>query len=77
MRENQGKIPLELEEFYEDINLWKGFFYEELEKYLVYQLKEQIAKRKKKNTHLDLFCHQEVISSPLAVSAGKVIWVEE
>jgi len=38
----EKKMALKLEEFYEDIDLREGFFYEELVKDLVYQLEKQV-----------------------------------
>jgi len=42
LEKNQEKMALKLEEFYKDIDLREGFFYEELVKDLVYQLKKQM-----------------------------------
>ena len=53
LEKNQEKMALKLEEFYKDIDLREGFFYEELVKDLVYQLKKQMEEEQESYSNKD------------------------
>lgn len=66
-------MPLKLEEFYKDINLQEGFFYEELVKDVAYQLEKQMADRQENYGYSQI----DRQKSPLAVLAEEIADSEE